>query len=89
MPFNRKTILVANIEAREQEIGMYEINIDAYERSLAIIDTEYPDNEAMRGEHRARIESLLKSERAECDKSKLSLRVLSDQLTALDLVENT
>lgn len=83
MPFDRKPILCANMDAREQEIGMYEINIDAYERSLAIIDGEYSDNDAMRLEHRARIEGLLKSERAECEKSKLSLRVLSDQLQAL------
>jgi hypothetical protein len=87
MPFDRATALTENIDLRKQEVGIYEINIDAYERSLEVIDKEYAGDDdvsvAMRGEHRARLEAVLVTERRECEKAKLSLRIAEAQLAAL------
>lgn len=81
MSYDKRPIIEKAIESREEEIALYEINIDAYERSLAIIDQENSPN--LVGDHRDRISGLLDTERRECEKSRLSLRVLQDQLASI------
>lgn len=92
MTFDPRPILEANVAAREQEIGMYGLNIDNYKRSLALIEDQYKGNEplhvSMRTEHRARLEGLLLSEQQQCEIAKLALKAQLEQLAALPKAGN-
>jgi hypothetical protein len=84
MPLDRLEVIKTNIAARQDEVLMYDINIENYERMLARIDSEFGDDDdvgkAIKGEHKARLTELLRTERIERAKAQLALDVLLDQV---------
>ena len=79
-PKTREEILAINLEAREQEVMHYQINIDNYTLALNNIDAM---NTADRHELSGFVDQLtglLASERLEQKKAKVMLAVLKQQL---------
>lgn len=63
------------LKAREEEVLMYQINIDNYERAI-----EKSNSDPELGEFVQRLEELLVSSRLEQKKAKIMLEVVKDQL---------
>lgn len=81
-PLNQEQVLVDAIQMRQNEILMYQINIDNYQ---SMLDTPYEptgdaDFDAEMLEYRDKIAELLKSEKREQAKSKMVLTALETQL---------
>lgn len=84
-PLDRAAVLQENIAIRQNEILMYQINIDNYQ---SMLDTPYEptgdtDLDAEMLAYRDQIAELLKSEKREQAKSKMVLAALQAQLQAL------
>lgn len=83
-PLSKEQVLIDAIIARQNEILVYQINIDNYAAMLEAADDEDdPDIAASMPEHRDRIAQLLKSEKLEQKKSRMVLAQLEKQLAAL------
>lgn len=84
-PLDKEQILADAVLARENEILMYQINIDNYQ---SMLDAPYEptgdaDFDAEMLAYRDQIAELLKSEKREQAKSKMVLAALQQQLAAL------
>lgn len=80
---NRKEILTSALQAREQEVMHYQINIDNYTLALQEIDalSDYEQKEL--ADFRAQIAGLLTSEILEQKKAKIMLKVVAKQLEGI------
>lgn len=84
-PLNQEQVLVDAIQMRQNEILVYQINIDNYTAMLAAPyePTGDADFDAEMLVYRDQIAELLKSEKREQAKSKMVLTALQTQLQAL------
>lgn len=73
----RKEILAAALDAREQEVMHYQINIDNYRLAIAEIDRR---NDSDLVEFRKQLEELLSSSIREQKKAQIMLDVIASQL---------
>lgn len=79
-PKTREEILAVNLEAREQEVMHYQINIDNYTLALDNIDAmSTADRHELSG-FVDQLTGLLASERLEQKKAKVMMAVLKQQL---------
>ena len=79
-PKTREEILQMSLDAREQEIMHYQINIDNYTIALNEIAKMPAQDQAELSEFSGQLRTLLASEKLEQKKSKLMLEVLKLQL---------
>lgn len=75
-------ILTASIAARENEVMMYQININNYVAAIANIDANHSDDPDM-AEFRARLDGDLTATKREQKKSQLMLDAAVQQLASL------
>lgn len=79
-PQTREEILRTSLEARKEEVMMYQINIDNYTRALDYIGTmSRQDREDLKG-FANQLSGLLVSEQLEQKKSKVMLDVIQQQI---------
>lgn len=80
-PFNtREEILAMSLEARENEVMVYQINIYNYSIALEKIAEMAPEDKADLSEFAGQLRSLLASEKLEQKKAKLMLEVIRQQV---------
>lgn len=83
---SKADILTGAIAQRQQEITLYDINIDNYTRAVADIAATYTGDDAvsvaMRAQH-DKLTQMLGTEQIEREKSAVILRALQAQLAAL------
>lgn len=77
---NKQEKLKQALDAREDEVQTYQINIDNYALAIEHIDTLSDMDRADLAEFRQRLIQLLKSEILEQKKSKVMLTVLRQQV---------
>ena len=82
-PKTREEILAVNLDAREQEVMHYQINIDNYTMALDYIATMAADECAELAGFVDQLTGLLASEKLEQKKAKVMLEVFRRQLDAL------
>lgn len=78
-PTAKREILSTAAKAREQEVLMYQINIDNYEAAVKKIEREYPNNEDLLA-MRAELLTRLVEEQKQQLRSKIIYEVILDQL---------
>lgn len=76
----RQDILVKSLDAREQEVMHYQINIDNYTLALAEIEGMSPDDRAELSAFSEQLRNLLSSEKLEQKKAKVMLAVIKKQM---------
>lgn len=76
-------ILKTAIDARNDEIRDYQINIDNYTRAIAKIDNEYLDVPGLK-EFRAQLSELLQSSKLEQLKTIIIRDVIAEQVSDLE-----
>jgi len=76
----RQDILVKSLDAREQEVMHYQINIDNYTLALAEIESMSPDDRAELSAFSEQLRTLLSSEKLEQKKAKIMLAVIKKQM---------
>lgn len=76
----RQDILVKSLDAREQEVMHYQINIDNYTLALAEIENMSPDDRAELSAFSEQLRNLLSSEKLEQKKAKIMLAVIKKQM---------
>ena len=79
-PKTREEILQTNLDARQQEVMHYQINIDNYTLALANIAAMAADERSELLVFADQLTGLLASERMEQKKAKVMLEVLCQQL---------
>lgn len=82
---NKKEILKAALDNRNQEIFEYQINIDNYRLAIEKINNEYFANPAMI-EFKDRLSKLLEEHLTEQLKSVIIRDVIADQLAELEAI---
>ena len=82
---NKLETLKAALEARNEEIANYQINIDNYARAIDKINLEHSDNPAMI-EFRDYLTGMLASSKTEQLKAIIIRDVIADQLTELGAI---
>jgi Cys-tRNA synthase (O-phospho-L-seryl-tRNA:Cys-tRNA synthase) len=82
---NKLETLKAALEARNEEIENYQINIDNYARAIDKINLEHSDNPAMI-EFRDYLTGMLASSKTEQLKAIIIRDVIADQLTELGAI---
>jgi hypothetical protein len=80
---NKLETLQSALEARNDEILGYQINIDNYTRAIDKINVEHADNPAMI-EFRDRLIEMLESHKTEQLKTIIIRDVIADQLTEME-----
>lgn len=80
---NKLETLKSALEARNDEIMGYQINIDNYARAIDKINAEHADNPAM-AEFRDRLADMLDSHKTEQLKTIIIRDVIADQLTEME-----
>ncbi len=75
--------LTSALEARNDELMSYQINIDNYERAIAKINAEHSDNPAMI-EFRDRMHNLLLSSKTEQLKASIIRDVIAEQVNEME-----
>lgn len=76
----REEILTSSMEAREQEVMHYQINIDNYTLALDEVSKMSAEDRAELAGFAEQLRTLLASERLEQKKSKIMLNVLKQQI---------
>ncbi len=79
---NKLTILTPALEGRDQELLVYQTNVDNYILAIAKIEQDYPDNEdllAFRNELQARLDE----ERRQQLRAQIIRDVIADQVAQL------
>lgn len=76
----RQDILVKSLDAREQEVMHYQINIDNYTLALAEIESMSPDDRTELSAFSEQLRTLLSSEKLEQKKAKIMLAVIKKQM---------
>jgi hypothetical protein len=80
---NKLEMLQSALEARNDEIMGYQINIDNYARAIDKINVEHTDKPAMI-EFRDRLADMLESHKTEQLKAIIIRDVIADQLTEME-----
>jgi hypothetical protein len=80
IPQTREEILAMSLEAREQEVMHYQINIDNYTLALEEIGKLPPDERAGLAAFANQLHDLLVSEKLEQKKAKIMLSVIKQQI---------
>lgn len=80
---NKLEMLQSALEARNDEILGYQINIDNFNRAIDKINAEHADNTAMI-EFRDRLSEMLESSKTEQLKAIIIRDVIADQLNELE-----
>lgn len=76
----REEILAMSLVARENEVMVYQINIDNYSIALEKMSQMSPEDRAELAEFAGRLRDLLASEKLEQKKAKLMLEVIKSQV---------
>lgn len=79
---NKEEILKTNLEARENEVMMYQINIDNYTLALEEIENLSSDEQDELADFKQQLANVLTTEKLEQKKAKIMLSVLKKQLRA-------
>ena len=79
-PKTREEILSLSLEARIQEVMLYQINIDDYSIALQKISEMEPSEQLELTEFSKQLQGLLASEQLEQKKAKLMLSVIQQQV---------
>jgi hypothetical protein len=79
-PKTREKILQMSLDAREQEVMMYQINIDNYTAALNRISKLSPQEQAELSDFANQLAGLLAGEKLEQKKAKIMLYVVKEQL---------
>lgn len=79
-PQTREEILAMSLEAREQEVMHYQINIDNYMLALEEIGKLPPDERAELATFANQLHDLFVSEKLEQKKAKIMLSVIKQQI---------
>lgn len=79
-PKTREEILAMSLEAREQEVMHYQINIDNYTLALEEIGKLPPDERAELATFTSQLRDLFTSEKMEQKKAKIMLAVIKQQV---------
>jgi hypothetical protein len=79
-PQTREEILAASLDARVQEVMLYQINIDNYTIALEKISSLPPDERAELSGFTEQLRGLLSSETLEQKKAKIMLEVVRQQV---------
>lgn len=77
---SREEILKTSLEARENEVMHYQINIDNYTLALQEIETLSADDRAELSGFTEQLRTLLTSEKLEQKKAKIMLAVIKKQM---------
>jgi hypothetical protein len=77
---SREEILKTSLEARENEVMHYQINIDNYTLALQEIETLSADERAELSGFTEQLRTLLTSEKLEQKKAKIMLAVIKKQM---------
>lgn len=80
---NKLETLKTNLEARINEVGEYQINIDNYTLAIAKIESEYAGNSAI-VEFGERLKEMLEQHKIEQLKAIIIRDVIADQLAELE-----
>jgi hypothetical protein len=80
-PKTKEEIILSALEAREQEVMHYQINIDNYSIALQKIGDLPPDEQVELNEFSKQLKGLLASEKLEQKKAKIMLEVMKAQVT--------
>lgn len=80
---NKLETLKSAVEARNEEILGYQLNIDNYERAIAKINKEHTDKPEML-KFRDHLAELLESHKTEQLKATIIREVIAEQLTELE-----
>jgi hypothetical protein len=79
-PKTREEILQLSLEAREQEVMHYQINIDNYTLALAAIEKMPAEEKAELSSFVDQLKGLLTSEKLEQKKARIMLAVIQQQI---------
>ena len=79
-PQTREEILAASLDARIQEVMLYQINIDNYTIALEKINSLLPDERTELSGFTEQLRGLLASEKLEQKKAKIMLEVIRQQV---------
>lgn len=79
-PKTREEILAMSVDAREQEVMHYQINIDNYSIALKMISEMEPSEQVELNDFSKQLRELLASEKLEQKKAKLMLAVIKEQV---------
>ena len=79
-PQTRNEILTASLEAREQEVMHYQINIDNYALALIEISKMSPNEKQWLAKFSDQLKELLASEKLEQKKAEIMLSVIKGQV---------
>jgi hypothetical protein len=79
-PKTREEILQLSLEAREQEVMHYQINIDNYTLALAAIEKMSAEEKAELSSFVDQLKGLLTSEKLEQKKARIMLAVIQQQI---------
>jgi hypothetical protein len=79
-PKTREEILQLSLEAREQEVMHYQINIDNYTLALAAIEKLAAEEKAELSSFVDQLKGLLTSEKLEQKKARIMLAVIQQQI---------
>lgn len=77
---SREEILKTSLDAREQEVMHYQINIDNYTLALAEMESMSSDDRAELSAFSEQLRNLLASEKLEQKKAKIMLAVIKKQM---------
>ena len=77
----REEVLAMALKARENEVMMYQINIDNYQLALEEISSLSIEEQSELSEFAQQLRTLLMSEIAEQKKAKIMLKVIQRQVT--------
>jgi hypothetical protein len=79
-PKTKEEIILSALEAREQEVMHYQINIDNYSLALQHIASLPPDEQVELNDFTKQLRDLLVSEKLEQKKAKIMLAVVKKQV---------
>lgn len=80
---DKKTTLLSALEAREEEIFHYQIDIDNFERAINKINSEFPDDKSL-VDFKDHLLNLLQTNKREQRKAIIIRDVITEQLDELN-----
>ena len=83
MPDTKSSLMQQLLEARNNEVAEYQLNIDNFKRAIEKIDTQYAENQDML-DFKEQLIKLLADNQREQLKSIIMRDVIADQLAELE-----
>lgn len=81
---DKKVVLSSSLEAREEEIFHYQIDIDNFQRAIKKIDSEYTDDQSL-NDFKEHLSNLLEANKREQRKAIIIRDVIAEQLEELNV----